>query len=184
MAKKLKGKEWYTLVSPKVFGEKVIGETPVGDPKTIKDRVISLSLINLTNNPSKYYFKFSFKIKDVKDKKCSTEFHGFQCLRDYISRMVRHGVLRIDNNHVITTKDGVKLRVKTIALTSSKGKKEIEIALRKFIKEKLEKDISNSTLDDFIRKVLDDSIKRPIITEGSKIYPIYKFEFRKVERLE
>ena len=184
MAKKLKGKEWYTIVAPKVFGEKVIGQTPVGDPETIKNRVITLSLVNLINDTSKYYFKFSFKIKSVKEKKASTEFHGFQCLRDYISRMVRHGVLRIDNNHVITTKDGVKLRVKTVALTNRKAKKQIEVAMRKFIKEKLESEISNMDLDDFILRVLDDSFKKSIINEGSKIYPVYSFEMRKVERLE
>jgi len=183
MAKKLKGKEWYTLIAPKIFGEKVIGETPVGDPETIKSRVISVSLVNLTNDSSKYYLKFNFKVKNVKEKKALTEFWGFECLRDYISRKVRHGVLRIDNIIDITTKDGIKLRVKTITLTSRKAKREIEVVLRKFVKEKLEKNISNSTLEDFIRGVLNDSLKRSIMDEGSSIYPIYFFELRRVERL-
>jgi len=39
------------------------------------------------------------------------------------------------------------------------------------------------SLENFIQGVLDDSIKRSIISEGSKIYPIYNFEMRKVERL-
>lgn len=76
MAKKLKGKEWYTLLAPKFFGEKVLGETPIGDPETIKNRVLSVSLINLINDSSKYYFKFNFRVKDVKEKKVSTEFWG------------------------------------------------------------------------------------------------------------
>ena len=136
MGKKLRGKEWYTIISPKIFGEKPIGETPVGDPETIKGRVISLSLINITNDPSKYYFKFSFKIKDLKNNKALTEFWGFECLRDYISRMIRHGILRIDNVVDLVTKDGKKMRVKTITLMSKKAKKEIELAIRKFIDEK------------------------------------------------
>jgi len=184
MAKKLRGKDWYTLIAPKLFGEKVLGETPVGDPETIKNRVVSISLIHLTNDPSKYYFKFNFKVNDVKGNNALTEFWGFECLRDYISRMVRHGVLRIDNVVDITTKDGKKLRIKTIILTSSKAKKEIEIALRKFVDDKLKKEIPKMDLDSFIKKVLDNSIKRSVINEGSKIYPIYKFEMRKVERLK
>ena len=183
MAKKIKGKEWYTIIAPKIFDGKILGETPVGDPETIKNRVISTSLINLTNDPSKYYFKFNFKISEVKDNKALTEFWGFECLRDYISRMIRHGILRIDNIVDIETKDGKKLRIKTLTLTSRKAKKEIEVALRKFVKEKLEKEISSLTLDNFIKRVLDDSLKRSFINEGSKIYPVYKFELRKVERL-
>jgi ribosomal protein S3AE len=128
--------------------------------------------------------KFSFKVKDVNEKKVFTEFHGFQCLRDYISRMIRHGILRIDNVHDITTKDGVKLRVKTITLTSKKAKGSVEVSLRKFIEEKLREEIGKIDLEDFIKLVLDDSLKKYIVNEGSKIYPIYNFEMRKVERLK
>ncbi|NCS70679.1 MAG: 30S ribosomal protein S3ae, partial [Candidatus Aenigmarchaeota archaeon] len=42
----------------------------------------------------------------------------------------------IDNVADISTNDGTKLRVKTLTLTSKKAKKEVELALRKFIKEK------------------------------------------------
>ncbi len=183
MAKKLRGKEWYEIIAPKIFDEKVIGQTPVGDPQTLKNRVTSVSVINLLNDTSKYYLKFSFKIKEIKEKKAFTEFHGFECLRDYISRMVRHGVIRMDDVFDISTKDTTKIRVKTITLISKKASRKIEVNLRKFIKEKLEKEISSINLDEFIKRVLDDSLKRDLVDEGSKIYPIYNFEMRKVERL-
>ncbi|MBD3155878.1 MAG: 30S ribosomal protein S3ae [Candidatus Aenigmarchaeota archaeon] len=184
MAKKIKGKQWYTIIAPKMFDKKALGETPVGDPETVMNRTISIPLVNLINDPSKYYIKFYFKVKEADGDKALTEFWGFQCLRDYISRMIRHGVLRIDNVMDLETKDKVKIRVKTIAVTSRKAKKEVEVSLRKFIKEKVSEEIPKLTLDNFVKKTLDDSIKRTIIEEGSKIYPIYKFELRKVERLE
>jgi small subunit ribosomal protein S3Ae len=184
MAKKIKGKEWYTLVAPKMFDEKTLGETPVGDPESVMGRTISVPLVNLINDPSKYYLKFHFKVKEAEGEKAITEFWGFECLRDYISRMIRHGVLRIDNVVDLKTKDDVKLRVKTIAVTSRKAKQEVEVSLRKFIKEKILEEVSKLTLEKLIKNVLDDSLKRKIIEEGSKIYPIYKFELRKVERLD
>lgn len=184
MTKKLKGKEWYTLIAPKIFDEKTLGQTPVGDPETIKNRVIEVSILELINDTNKYYLKFSFKVKDVKEKKVSTEFHGFQCLRDYISRMIRHGILRIDCVQDVMTKDNIKLRIKTITLTSKKARRGAEVSLRKVIEEKLNEEVSKITLDEFIKKVLDDSIKKILLDEGSKIYPIYNFEMRKVERLE
>lgn len=183
MAKKIKGKQWYTLVAPKLFSNKVLGETPVGDPKTVQNRTVTLSLTNVINDPSKYYFKITFKVKEVKDGKALTEFWKLECLRDYISRMVRHGLLRMDNVNDVKTKDDVQLRVKTVALTSRKAKKEVEVAIRKYIDEQIKKKVSSLTLDDFLKKAINDKIKRSIIEEGSKIYPIYKFELRKIERL-
>jgi len=183
MAKKLKGKEWYTILAPKFFDGKVLGETPVGDPETAKNRVLTVSAMNLINDPSKYYFKFSFKVSEIKDNKLYTEFHRIECLRDYISRLIRHGVLRIDNNLVLNTKDGYKIRVKTVTIVSKKAKKEVEIALRKFVDKKLEEIIVSGTIEDFVKKVLNDSLKKSIVNEGNKIYPIHNFVIRKVERI-
>ncbi|MEM5793087.1 MAG: hypothetical protein QXY45_01860 [Candidatus Aenigmatarchaeota archaeon] len=183
MGKKLKGKEWYSLIAPKYFDNKVLGETPVGDPETAKNRVVSVSAMNLINDPSKYHFKFSFKVNEIKDNKLYTDFHKVECLRDYISRMIRHGILRIDNNIVLTTKDGYNIRVKTVTIVSKKAKREVELALRKFIDKKLEEQIKSGTIEDFVQKLLNDSIKRSIIDQGNKIYPIHNFIFRKVERI-
>lgn len=183
MAKKLKGKEWYVLKAPKLFNNKEIGETPVGDPKTLIGRKIDVHLINLIDDLSKYYIKLYFKVKEIKEDKAYTEFAGFECLRDYISRMIRYGIKRIDTIQDLTTSDKIKLRVKTIIITNKKMKKNVEIELKKFVEEKMKKNVETNKLDDFIEKTINDNFKHSIIGEGSKIYPIRNFEIRKVERL-
>jgi len=183
MAKKLRGKEWYVLLAPKLFKEKEIGETPVGDAKTLIGRRIDVYLINLIDDLSKYYIKFYFKVKEIKDDKAYTEFAGFECLRDYISRMIRYGIKRIDIVQNLTTSDKAKLRIKTIIITSKKMKKNVEVDLKKFVEEKMKKNIETNTLNEFIEKTINDNFKNSILDEGSKIYPIRIFEIRKVERL-
>ena len=183
MAKKLRGKEWYVLLAPKLFKEKEIGETPVGDAKTLIGRRIDVYLINLIDDLSKYYIKFYFKVKEIKDDKAYTEFAGFECLRDYISRMIRYGIKRIDIVQNLTTSDKAKLRIKTIIITSKKMKKNVEVELKKFVEEKMKKNIETNTLNEFIEKTISDNFKNSILNEGSKIYPIRTFEIRKVERL-
>jgi len=183
MTKKLKGKEWYVLLAPKLFKEKEIGETPVGDAKTLIGRRIDVYLINLVDDLSKYYIKFYFKVKEIKDDKAYTEFAGFECLRDYISRMIRYGIKRIDIVQNLTTSDKAKLRIKTIIITSKKMKKNVEVDLKKFVEEKMKKNIETNTLNEFIEKTINDNFKNSILDEGSKIYPIRIFEIRKVERL-
>ena len=183
MAKKLRGKEWYVLVAPKLFKEKEIGETPVGDAKTLIGRRIETYLINLIDDLSKYYIKFHFKVKEIEDNKAKTEFAGLECLRDYISRMIRYGIVRIDTIQDLTTSDKIKLRVKTITITSKKIKKNVEINLKRFVEEKVKKTVESNKLDDLIKKIINDDIKRSIFDEGSKIYPVRTFEVRKIERL-
>ncbi len=182
MAKKLRGKEWYVLIAPKLFKEKEIGVTPVGDPKTLVGRKIDVHIINLIDDLSKYYIKFHFKVKEIKGEKAYTEFAGLECLRDYISRMIRYGIKKIDTIQDLTTSDKVKLRVKTVTITSKKMKKSVEIELKKFVEEKMKKNVETNKLDEFIEKTINDNFKHSLINEGSKIYPIRTFEIRRVER--
>jgi small subunit ribosomal protein S3Ae len=183
MAKKLKGKGWYNIVAPKNFRSKDLGKTPAGDPSTLIGRKVDVSVINLLNDPNKYYFKFKFKIVNLDGTKALTEFNGLVCLRDYISRMVRHGVTRLDTVQDLETADKKKIRVKTITLISRKSRKDIEVLMRRFIKEKVKENVESMKMNDFLEKVLNDSLKREIKEKGGKIYPIRAFEIRKIEVL-
>ena len=127
--------------------------------------------------------KLRFKLSECDENIVKTEFDGLECLTDYISRMVRRGVNRIDTVQDLETKDNKKIRIKTTTLINKKAKKEIEIFIRKFVKEKIKTNVSSHSLDELIEKFLDDSIKRNIIGEGNKIYPIRFFEIRKVEMI-
>jgi len=183
MAKKLKGKEWFTLLAPKMFKEKVIGETPTGDSKTLLGRKLDVHMINLIDDLSKYYIKLYFKVDKIEGDKAYTVFDGLECLRDYISRMIRYGITRIDTNQTLKTKDGKSLRVKGIIIVSKKIKKNVEITLKSFVEEKIKKTVEENELDELLERLINDTLKNSIIKEGSKIYPMRAFEIRKVDVL-
>lgn len=183
MPKKLRGKKWYVLIAPKMFKEKVIGETPVGDPKSLMGRIVDVHLIKLIDDLSKYYIKFYFKVTNIEENKAFTEFQGLECLRDYISRMIRYGIKKIDAIQDLKTKDGKKIRVKTLTITNKKMKKNVKIALKKFVQKKMKEEVESSELDKFLESVIYDNIKKSVIDEGSKLYPIRSFEIKKIERL-
>lgn len=180
MTKKLKGKEWYSLIAPKMFGEKVIGETPAGDPQTLKNRKIETSAANVIDDMSKYYMKLEFRIIDVKGNKAFTEFAGMNVMRDYISRMIRHYVSRIDTIQKLKTKDEKDIIIKTITITNKRIKKSVDGSLRKFIEDEMKKHVESNKLDDLIKMFIDDTIKNSILDGGTKIYPLRFFEVRKV----
>lgn len=181
--KKIKGKEWFTIIAPKIFDEKEIGTTLASEPKNLVGKRIIIGLIELTNDLSKYYMKIRFKIDRVEGNRAMTRFDGLECLRDYLSRMVVRRVRRIDFIQDSMTKDGVKIRVKGLAVASRKIKSSIEKTVRNKIKEIVKNETENSTLDEFIKKVISNELKSKILLEIRKIYPTRNFEFGKIEVL-
>lgn len=180
-AKKAKGKNWFTITAPKLFEYMELGKTLADTPEGLIGRRISVSLMDVTNDFSKYYMKFSFKIKQVQDDKAMAEFDGSECMRDYISRMILRRIKRIDTVQDLTTKDGVKIRVKGLAIIRGRIKTSIKVTVRNEIKELLKKEVENSTLDEFIESIISDKTKTNVLKEVRRIYPVRTFEIRKTE---
>ena len=179
---KWKGKDWYTVIAPKYFASKEIGQTPALDQNLVMGRVVDTSLLHLGGDPGKYYFKLFFKINEIEGSKALTRFHGHVCTRDFISRIVQNRTSRIDTNNIITLKDG-KMRVKTITITNRRVKFELNKKIRAFIVEKT-KDLEKMTIEEFIKNITSNKLQLKIKKEANKLYPIRFFEFRKTEVLE
>jgi small subunit ribosomal protein S3Ae len=182
--KKTKTKSWFTLVSPEIFGAMEIGKTMVSDPTFLKGRTVSISAVELTNNFGKYYLKFKLHVDNVENEKAFTTFAGSECMRDYISRMILRYIRRIDAVQDLQTKDGVKIRVKSLAVVSKKAKSSVVKSIRGRIQEIVKDIVEKSTLGDFVAGIVDDRAKARVLDEIRLIYPVRNFEFRKTEVLK
>ncbi|MBI2084130.1 MAG: hypothetical protein HYT70_00750 [Candidatus Aenigmarchaeota archaeon] len=184
MAVKIKGKQWCTIVAPKVFGEKDIGKARTAEPQSLVGKRLILNAIELMDDMNKYYVKFKFKIDAVNGTRASTVFDGFECMQDYISRMVLRRIKRIDSVQDLKTQDNVKLRVKGLTVMSKKVRTNVEAKIRKYVVSIVKEEVENSTLEEFISKVMNNEIKNRIIRQGRIIYPVRNFEIRKTEVLK
>jgi small subunit ribosomal protein S3Ae len=182
MVSKLKGKEWYQIVAPSFFGDFVIGETMALTSNQLKGRTVETSLTDITGDPNKYYLKFFFKIDDVKENKAVTKFIGHDCTRDFLSRIVHTRSTRIDTNDVIKLLDN-SVRVKTIAVSNRRVSKNVELKIRKNIREIVVNELSKLKTEEFIRELIAGNLQMKIRKMISKIYPLRYFEFRKTEVL-
>ncbi len=178
-AKKIK--EWYKIMAPESFGGKEIGKTLALEPSTLVGKRIVLSAMELTDNFSKYYLKFSFRITKVDGKLAFAEFDGTECLRDYLSRMVLRRVRRIDTIQDLMTKDKKKIRVKGLGVIGRRVKSSIKVKVSNKIREVLKSMIEDMTLDEFVQEILSDEIKNVIFDEVRSTYPLRNFEIRKTE---
>jgi small subunit ribosomal protein S3Ae len=181
--KKLKGKQWFTVLAPSYFGNVELVKTPSSEPEGIVGRRLTINVADLTDDPNKFYMKITFRINKIEGEKAFTEFDNFETFRDYLARMVVHRVRRIDIIQDLKTKDGVLLRVKVLATTSKKAKATIEKVMRKKLGEMIKNFVENSSLEEFLKGVISEEIKSKIIAEGRKTYPLRNFEFRKIERI-
>ena len=180
MPKSKKAKVWLKLITPEFLGKKEVGEIPANEPEAARERRVILSAIDVLGDFNKYYLKFIFKIGEIDNQNAFLYFDGLECTRDYIARMIRRKVDRTDLVVDKVTKDGIKLRIKTITVTR-KVPFGIKTKIRKKIDEILTQEIQTSTMQEFILKVLSDDFKNSIVSALHKIYPIRHFEFRKIE---
>lgn len=183
MVKKTKAKHWFTIIGPDYLGNLELGKTLAAEPESLIGRRITVSLLELTNDFSKYYMKFTFKIKKVEGDKAFADFDGSECLRDYISRMVLRKIRRIDTIQDLKTTDGVKIRVKGLTIVSRKINSKTKKIMRKRVSEIIKEEVENSKISDFVKKIIDNSIKNRVMQEARKIYPVRNFEIRKTEVL-
>jgi len=180
MPKSKKVKVWLKLITPEFLGRKEVGEIPANEPEAAKGRRVILSAIDVLGDFNKYYLKFIFKVGETDNQNAYLYFDGLECTRDYITRMIRRRVDRTDLVVDKVTKDGIKLRIKTVTVTR-RVPKGIRTKMRKKIDEILSKETSQLTMEEFILKVLSDDFKNSIISVLNKIYPVRNFEFRKIE---
>jgi len=176
-----KKKDWFLIIA-QPFGKEV-GKTLAEEADQLIGRRISVPLVELINDFNKYYMKFYFRIKKIEGNNAIAEFDGSECLRDYISRMIVRRVRRIDVIQDLKTKDGRKIRVKSLVVVSKRVKSTMEKTIRKKVETLMEEEVKNSTLEEFIQKIISDEIKNKAIKGVSKIYPVRHFEIRKTEVL-
>lgn len=180
---KAKVKEWYSITSPELFGEAEIGKTMASDPEKLVGRRIKVSLLELTNNYNKFYVKFIFKIKRVEGKNAYADFDGSEVMQDYISRMILRHVRRVDTVQDLQTKDGVRIRIKGLAIISRRIKSSIMSRIRNQIREMMRDEVEGSNFTDLVDKIITDEIKGKVLRSARQTYPVRNFEIRKTKLL-
>jgi small subunit ribosomal protein S3Ae len=182
--RKWKGKDWYSILAPKMFNENFILETPATDPKNLMGRSVSVMAPHLFGEKIKQHMKFIFKIDDVKDKTATTRFHRLESLPEFVARNVRQTIGKIESFDDVKTKDNWSLQVSSTVILNKNTESNIKTKARKYLSDYVKKAASNATLEDFLKEIIASSYQKEIRKDASKFYPIRFIEFHKVEVLK
>lgn len=177
-------KQWYEIVAPKMFGEKVIGETPAVEPKQLVGRKLEISILELTKDFSKFYIKLVLKIYRLEGNKAYTRLVGHDTMRERVYRMVRRHGRRVDVIEDIKTKDGVKVRMKVVFVLLKRVGTSMKDATRKLAREKVVELATSMEFEELIGSIISGDFGNEVRRYASKAYPIASIEVRKTEVIE
>ncbi|MEM0164433.1 MAG: 30S ribosomal protein S3ae [Saccharolobus sp.] len=181
---KWKLKKWYTIVSPKMFGEVTLGSTPAYDPSYVIGRRVETTLYDLTGDFSQVYVHLYFKIISNEGDKLITDFAGHELSRDYLRSLIRRKSSKVNSIVDVTTKDGYVIRVKGLVLTTYKCHQSQKTAIRKIINDIVFKKASELPFSDYVQEIVFGKVANEIFEAAKKIYPLRKAEIEKTKVLK
>ena len=176
-------KQWYEIVAPKSFNEKIIGETLAADAKQLIGRRIKVSLLEISRDCPKFYLTLYFQVDSVEGTKAYTKLVGSDCMRERIYRMVQRRLCRVDCIQDVKTTDGQNVRIKTLFVLIRRAGSSLKSEARKKCKEVIDKIAKEKTFEELIKMIIADEIQQAVRKECNKISPVGNVEIRKSEVL-
>jgi|TARA_Y100000310_G_scaffold277708_1_gene295661 small subunit ribosomal protein S3Ae len=172
---KKKKKRWVSILAPKNFGEKELGESFIIDPQDLKGKrlKVSLSHLNKGKNPN---IKAIFEVEKIVEGNGICEAVGYYILNSYSRRIVKKGKSKINRSLKLKTKDDVEVILKVVMITRKKVTRGlnrlITFELDKFLNDSVKKNSFESNLDSMINYSFQKSIKEHM----KKVYPVAGLE--------
>ncbi len=178
-----KKKQWFSIISPKAFGSKVIGETLADDSKKLIGRTIIVNAKELTGDYKKSHINITLAVSDVVDGVAHTSIKGYIVSRPYIQRFLHRGMSVIELINDFKTSDDKSVRVRCMATANNHINSTLKKSIRKLMIEELGKLVNSSSLDNLVFLSTTNKIQKTINNKVKKLYPLRFVEIKKITLL-
>jgi small subunit ribosomal protein S3Ae len=175
---KTKKKIWFKIITPKLFGNKEIGETYLPNVEKAVGRVMQVNLRNLTGNVKDQNAYVEFQISKAEGSTLRTETIGFRLTPQYVKRAVRKNTARMDDYFTLKTKDGKELVLKTLMVSRGRLQRSVKTSLRKQLGELLKEEVSKNTLDSLMGMIIGYKLQIGLKKKLNKINPMKEVTVR------
>lgn len=182
--KKKAKKIWVPIIAPDEFRSREIGETYVYLPEQLLNRIITVNLAGLIDDPKKQNMNVMFKINEIKENKGQTEIVGYTLSSSYQKRLNRMTKARIEQSIPIKTKDNIEVQIKAIALTKFETNRSVLTAVRAKIKEFLLNNVQSLNYKELMNSVISFEFQKNLHKELKLIYPLSYVLVKTVKRLK
>ena len=183
-ADKWKRKKWFEVFASEQFDNRQIASTPAEKPELLIGRTVLVNAAELSGQGKKAHISLKFRIDDVRGGKAYAKAVGQEVNAGYIRRLVRRHISKIESTQYLTTKDGKKLKVKTLTISARKLNKGQETAIRKIMEFEIAEICKAHDADKLIHDFVFANIAQKIYAEEKKISNIKKVEVVNSELIE
>ncbi|MGC8570662.1 30S ribosomal protein S3ae [Caldivirga sp.] len=177
-------KKWLTVYAPAFLGGQAIVEIPVDEPSRAIGRNVETTLYDLTKDLSHINVKLRFRVSGVDGDRALTQFNGMELTRDYVRNLVRRGSSKVMVIKDVTTKDGGKLRMEVLAITTYRCTRTHKHLIRKSIMDRLDRISQETDFDSLVRDSIMGKVQVDLFNVAKKVYPLRKVEVVKIKVLE
>lgn len=180
-ADKWKLKKWFSVKAPKLFKEVSIGEMPANSDRSVISRNITTDLFSLTNNPAHMYTNVKFRVHSVNGDAAQTKLILVEQLYSYIRSLARRHRTLSELVLPVSTKDGVKMVVKSIVVANGRIPKTRIVGIRKEVRQSLEEYFGKTDAADVVNSVIEKKLQAELASKVKHISQINKVEIKKLE---
>jgi small subunit ribosomal protein S3Ae len=181
---KWRSKHWFKVRAPGLFQHVELGETVASEPEQIVGRTLETTLPEISGgaDAGKAHIKLRFRIERIGgDGAAEARFIGHDLTSDYVRRLARRKRSKIDTSFVVTTKDGVEIVVKPVAVGEQRLQTRLRAELRHKIVEILVDEAKQRTSAEFVREMLQGELSKALAHGVKTLYPLKKIEIRRSE---
>lgn len=178
---KWRSKHWFKVRAPGLFNHAEIGETMASEPEQVVGRTLELTLQEVSGGADigKAHIKLRFQIERVSaENVAESRFIGHDLTTDYVRRLARRKRSKIDTSLPVTTKDGVEIVLKPVAVGEQRLQTRLRAELRAKLRSLLVEEAAKKTAPEFVREMLQGELGK-VLAHGLKtLYPLKKIEIR------
>lgn len=176
-----KTKQWYTVNAPEFFEGKQIAQLIASEDKVLMNRIVRISLSDLTGDMTHSYALLNFRIFDIKGKSAFTKLIGHELSRSYLRTLVRRRRHVINEVCDVVSKDGQGVRVKIAAFTGTKISTPCRTAIRNAVKDEMIAAAKDHDYGQLMQELIFGKISSRLYNKVKKMAPIRRIEIRKTE---
>jgi len=179
---KWRSKHWYKVRAPGLFQHVDLGETVASEPEQLIGRTLETTLPELSSaaDSGKAHVKLRFRIERLGgDGVAEARFIGHDLTTDYVRRLARRKRSKIDLALTVTTKDGVQVVLKPVAVGEQRLQTRLRAELRHRVVKILTEEAQQRPAAEFVHEMLQGELSKLLAHGVKSLYPLKKIEIRR-----
>ena len=169
---KWKKKKEYTIMAPKLVGNVEIGHTVSDKDEKVIGRVTKANLGQLTNQFQKKKYDVYFRVNNIQASNAYTEMFALEMKGNFSRRLIGRRCNKLDIVQFLDTKDGQRLKVKSLCVTRRKVEKIKVKDISKELRKQIAMIVSKNSSDDVFDLVMNKDIEKDLISKVKNIAEI------------